>query len=430
LCRKSYYTDPSVTAPGVILSAQDPSGLPVNDEASYSTNESNEVPKKKRSLLKVPSRSSSQKIQPSPTTTGLSGATIGDPTDSIGRRSKESRSSIMDRRRNGSATSSKRSGTAPGAMHSNAGNMNTVTSVSAPAQKSKKSRGLLGFLNCCGVPDNANGMDSEDIPLAPKKVTTVPSQNVPLTSTKPESSTQQAGGSRTTVLPIEKEDLRPTEPGQAPASGEEEVPKTSAIAKQDTPQVAVERIASDKDGQNQPLSTLAQDAGKAPRDQDGNPSPSVVVQAPPVIQTEPDGSTAIPSQTDAQVDSQKDTIMPDAPPISTEEAKPQSADQHEALPAVNTATLPPPPPLPVPDPIKSSTNPPQDLVSAAPVEEKQQWLLPPMEARFKGKKCLVLDLDETLVHSSFKVRILFQSAVASLLTAFSDTPSGGLYDTC
>jgi len=32
-----------------------------------------------------------------------------------------------------------------------------------------------------------------------------------------------------------------------------------------------------------------------------------------------------------------------------------------------------------------------------------KWLLPPQRAEFKGKKCLVLDLDETLVHSSFKV---------------------------
>lgn len=29
-------------------------------------------------------------------------------------------------------------------------------------------------------------------------------------------------------------------------------------------------------------------------------------------------------------------------------------------------------------------------------------LLPPMKPEHKGKKCLVLDLDETLVHSSFK----------------------------
>jgi len=38
----------------------------------------------------------------------------------------------------------------------------------------------------------------------------------------------------------------------------------------------------------------------------------------------------------------------------------------------------------------------------APIE-KQDWLLPTLAPEFKGKKCLVLDLDETLVHSSFKV---------------------------
>ncbi|KAI5785890.1 HAD-like domain-containing protein [Geopyxis carbonaria] len=35
--------------------------------------------------------------------------------------------------------------------------------------------------------------------------------------------------------------------------------------------------------------------------------------------------------------------------------------------------------------------------------ERQQWLLPPLRPEFEGKKCLVLDLDETLVHSSFKL---------------------------
>jgi carboxy-terminal domain RNA polymerase II polypeptide A small phosphatase len=35
----------------------------------------------------------------------------------------------------------------------------------------------------------------------------------------------------------------------------------------------------------------------------------------------------------------------------------------------------------------------------------QKWLLPPQRPEFAGRKCLVLDLDETLVHSSFKVRL-------------------------
>ena len=41
--------------------------------------------------------------------------------------------------------------------------------------------------------------------------------------------------------------------------------------------------------------------------------------------------------------------------------------------------------------------------NAAAPAERPPWLLPPLQPRFQGKKCLVLDLDETLVHSSFKV---------------------------
>ncbi|KAF8458031.1 phosphatase PSR1 [Terfezia claveryi] len=41
-------------------------------------------------------------------------------------------------------------------------------------------------------------------------------------------------------------------------------------------------------------------------------------------------------------------------------------------------------------------------VEVQPVEQKQ-WLLPPLKPEMQGKKCLVLDLDETLVHSSFKL---------------------------
>lgn len=37
------------------------------------------------------------------------------------------------------------------------------------------------------------------------------------------------------------------------------------------------------------------------------------------------------------------------------------------------------------------------------VLQQQEFLLQPLRNTFQGKKCLVLDLDETLVHSSFKV---------------------------
>lgn len=36
------------------------------------------------------------------------------------------------------------------------------------------------------------------------------------------------------------------------------------------------------------------------------------------------------------------------------------------------------------------------------ISDNSNYLLPPVEENFKDKKCLVLDLDETLIHSSFK----------------------------
>lgn len=55
-------------------------------------------------------------------------------------------------------------------------------------------------------------------------------------------------------------------------------------------------------------------------------------------------------------------------------------------------TIPPPPPGPGP-------------VATTEIEsaDSRKWLLPPVAPEHKGRKCLVLDLDETLVHSSFKV---------------------------
>jgi len=54
-------------------------------------------------------------------------------------------------------------------------------------------------------------------------------------------------------------------------------------------------------------------------------------------------------------------------------------------------SLPPPPPPPLPP------------LSAPGRQGGQQWLLPPPQPHLHNRKCLVLDLDETLVHSSFKV---------------------------
>ncbi|KAL9578712.1 MAG: hypothetical protein Q9203_006991, partial [Teloschistes exilis] len=85
----------------------------------------------------------------------------------------------------------------------------------------------------------------------------------------------------------------------------------------------------------------------------------------------------------------RDVEMPDAP--SPPESSPPESTPLPPSPQESTP-LPPPPPL----------NPPTDRRISNGVEPPK-WLLPPIDARFTGKKCLVLDLDETLVHSSFKI---------------------------
>jgi carboxy-terminal domain RNA polymerase II polypeptide A small phosphatase len=60
-------------------------------------------------------------------------------------------------------------------------------------------------------------------------------------------------------------------------------------------------------------------------------------------------------------------------------------------------------------------------------EGGQKWLLAPKEPEFAGRKCLVLDLDETLVHSSFKVS---HSRFSFLILTLAGSSSSRLHDTC
>ena len=62
-----------------------------------------------------------------------------------------------------------------------------------------------------------------------------------------------------------------------------------------------------------------------------------------------------------------------------------------------------------------------DVTVVSTPEQSGRWLLPPVRPEHKGRKCLVLDLDETLVHSSFKVsmsRIVSQDFLADGLGRF------------
>ncbi|MCJ1288442.1 hypothetical protein MMC26_007799, partial [Xylographa opegraphella] len=126
----------------------------------------------------------------------------------------------------------------------------------------------------------------------------------------------------------------------------------------------------------------------------GSTTPTVL------IPTERPNTTNV--QTPLREAGDSDTEMVDAPPI-----EPLASDNMqmnvEHSEAVTVPTLPPPPPT-VPRMETSAPGHDRNLINHVPIpNEHQKWLLPPVKPEFRGKKCLVLDLDETLVHSSFKI---------------------------
>ncbi|CAH0056733.1 unnamed protein product [Clonostachys solani] len=298
--------------------------------------------KKERGLLQVPSRSSSQKNQPS-SSTGLSGATIGEARNSIGGRSKDSRSSFLGRQRNGSASSKRTGG------ESDPTQTPGMSQPSSPLQKKKKSGGFLSFLGCCGAPDSGPGADGENENV--HKLDKLPQR--PATATKPKTSTSQEQGATKQVT--EKE------------------PQTTEQDKTQKP-------------------TVSEDADEiTPAEGDA----AAQAKVPPVT-----GNSSAAQKQEEEVKQvgngaqSDDVVMQDA---SRDEPQVTVTSVEET----ETATQQLPPPPPVPETNVATPSGPEE--SAAMAEEPHKWLLPPITPELKGRKCLVLDLDETLVHSSFKI---------------------------
>lgn len=301
--------------------------------------------KRSRALLRVPSRSSFQKNQPSPTASGLSGVTASESRDSIGNRSKGSKGSTMGRRRNGSASSNRSA--------VDMSQTGTAGTANAPAQQKKKKGGIFSLL-CCGVPDEANAVDNEPADGPGHKVEKLPPR--PTTASRRPTPSETTNASKAPQL--QEKDVASGNPSES--SKAKRVPGTAA----------------------QDQTTLADESKSS------NPLGGPIVTVDPPLQ-----ENTAPGPSDRTKDDNEDTEMPDALVEATEPAvQPAEVD--------DTQGLPPAPPLPA---VPSAPQTAEGGIVSAPDQPQQEWLLPPIQPHFRGRKCLVLDLDETLVHSSFKV---------------------------
>ena len=285
-----------------------------------------------------------------------------------------------------------------------------------PSTIAKPKKGFLSFLNCCGSSNNAN-IEATEPAVVPRKANVLqpnrsrqPTPLVKANRTEGDSSVS------------ESKDVPEETIGGTPYGEQTAAEKPKMITRRSKEAVISEKTTASQIGSTSEKQMAQQgstgDSSLPPLPVVGTSSPAIVsANQEPLSSTQgnasvlpPNPPQAIPAEesvaaqgevindrTLQQEQSDSDIAMTEAPPIAPEvedssrSAEPQTDERPTQI------ALPPPPP-------RDNQARPTAQGDRGPTAERQQWLLPPIQPHFRGKKCLVLDLDETLVHSSFKVR--------------------------
>lgn len=366
--------------------------------------------------------------------TGLSGSTASDPAESVGRGSKRSR------RRDGSAASSRHSQTAPAAGNDKAAQPVSSAPGQASQPRAKRKSKFFSFL-CCSAPDESNDTEQEESAQVVKQ----PVRAAPSRVTQPPPPGQQTGNPEKVIshevqnTPFDEKDKSPPyvpEQTQSIIGGQGEIgPQRAVQSDQPLPDLPTDPTMSGTlnhaygDEKTSEMSALETQRNppptvEVPDDTYQASNPQVMIQAPtPVVQQEEDAMIRdrTPEQQARDTDIEMTDVGPSLP-LSSNEVSGTSEDDTIPAPhreSTSHVDLPPPPPL---EERQAQMNPvaavpsSQDTSLVPSPAESQKWLLPPLRPEFRGRKCLVLDLDETLVHSSFKVSTSYDKCSAGKLT--------------
>lgn len=306
--------------------------------------------------------------------------------------------------------------------------------TAATAQKPKRRGGILTFLNCCSAPENANNVELGDQAVPAKKAKVLPTKpgRQPTPAVKVNTGTEDTGATEAKEYAAENiggpeySEMKPaTKPKMLTRASSNGVPQEKQQPTNTSMQPPeIQHPPAPSATRDSPLPPIPATHDSPHPDQDTSPKTQLpktaVTAAEPPQLVDPEESvalqgTTINDRTPQQEARDSDIAMNDAPPLvpSPDEQSNSTRD----LAAAQMA-LPPPPPR----------NGQERSAQGTASGEKQQWLLPPLQPQLRGRKCLVLDLDETLVHSSFKVRafIVFSRTELSVV----DSSSSRLHNTC
>lgn len=344
-----------------------------------------------------------------------------------------SKRSIIGNSRRGSQASSRRS-----QRDRDSGGLNDAQSAhpesGSTIEKPKKSgvSRFFSILNCCMAPSHANAVDP-DAPEASTRRVTRTGAGQAAQSAPP---TKQGNKSAEKVQPNPKDRLEQaketsnfpqsavtTSERKVPAPAQVEDPRASNLISDAPPSEGVDPTvdkslsekplpASPKNPQTLTLPGPAE-AGRSNEISQSSLPQTSVSPPTPILSSE---EQVISDRTPEQKAKDEDIEMTDAPPslplaqrdIPLAESASNPIPHPEPTSKLDLPPPPPPtdrqaapPPLPPEPQTARAIEPPSSALAAT--TEDRKWLLPPLRPELKGRKCLVLDLDETLVHSSFKV---------------------------